>query len=163
MAQSLMDQVTQDLGEKTIDNKRKWEGNNNNNNNNNNNYNQKKRQEVARVYTAGPTNKGKYAGNLPHCNPLPEQQIRETKKTIGTHLLAMLVEKKGIIRMSVQKQGTKAEETRFEATKIVRTITRTRTRIVGTRTRTRTRETEMEETTVRETRMEMELMVKSTG
>ncbi|GJS76651.1 putative reverse transcriptase domain-containing protein [Tanacetum coccineum] len=68
MAQSLMDQVTQDLGEKTIDNKRKWEGNNNNNNNNNNNYNQKKRQEVARVYTAGPTNKGKYAGNLPHCS-----------------------------------------------------------------------------------------------
>nr|GEU40858.1 reverse transcriptase domain-containing protein [Tanacetum cinerariifolium] len=53
MAQSLRDQVMQDLGEKTIDNKRKWEGNHNNNNN----YNQKKRQEKARVYTAGPTNK----------------------------------------------------------------------------------------------------------
>ncbi|GJQ89349.1 hypothetical protein Tco_0000488 [Tanacetum coccineum] len=65
MAQSPMDQVVQDLGEKTVDNKRKWEGNNNNNNNN---YNQNKRQEVARVYTAGPTDKGKYAGNLPHCS-----------------------------------------------------------------------------------------------
>ncbi|GJS03255.1 hypothetical protein Tco_0319763 [Tanacetum coccineum] len=32
MAQSLMDQVIQDLGEKTVDNKRKWEGNHNNNN-----------------------------------------------------------------------------------------------------------------------------------
>ncbi|GKC01470.1 putative reverse transcriptase domain-containing protein [Tanacetum coccineum] len=52
------------MGEKTTDNKRKWEGNNNNNNN----YNQNKRQEVARVYTAGQTDKGKYAGNLPYCN-----------------------------------------------------------------------------------------------
>ncbi|GKE73979.1 hypothetical protein Tco_1536020, partial [Tanacetum coccineum] len=54
MAQGLMDQVVQDMGEMTTDNKRKWEGNNNNNNN----YNQNKRQEVARVYTAGQTNKG---------------------------------------------------------------------------------------------------------
>ncbi|GJT27011.1 putative reverse transcriptase domain-containing protein, partial [Tanacetum coccineum] len=61
MAQSLMDQVVQDLGEKTVDNKRKWEGNHNNN------YNQNKRQEVAKVYTVGPNDKGKYVGNLPHC------------------------------------------------------------------------------------------------
>ncbi|GKE69021.1 hypothetical protein Tco_1527093, partial [Tanacetum coccineum] len=39
MAQSLMDQVVQDMGEKTTNNKRKWEGNNNNNNY----YNQNKR------------------------------------------------------------------------------------------------------------------------
>ncbi|GJU89234.1 hypothetical protein Tco_1301657 [Tanacetum coccineum] len=67
MAQSLMDQVTQDLGKKTVDNKRKWEINHNNNNN----YNQNKRQEVARVYTVRPTDKGKYAGNLPHCTKSP--------------------------------------------------------------------------------------------
>ncbi|GKC23300.1 putative reverse transcriptase domain-containing protein [Tanacetum coccineum] len=48
-------QLVQDMGEKTTDNKRKWEGNNNNNNN----YNQNKRQEVAKVYSAGQTNKGK--------------------------------------------------------------------------------------------------------
>ncbi|GJV70797.1 putative reverse transcriptase domain-containing protein [Tanacetum coccineum] len=145
MAQSLMDQVVLDLGEKTVDNKRKWEGNHNNNNNN---YNQNKRQEVARVYTIRSTDKGKYTGNLPHCNPLSEQQIWETKTTRGTHLPAMLMEKKGILRMNVQKQGTKAEETKSEAT-----------RIMGTKTRTRTRETEMEETMVRETRMEMELIL----
>ncbi|GKD25190.1 putative reverse transcriptase domain-containing protein, partial [Tanacetum coccineum] len=54
---NLMDQVVQDMGEKTTDNKRKWEGNNNNNNN----YNQNKRQEVAKVYSAGQTNKGHMA------------------------------------------------------------------------------------------------------
>ncbi|GJU86638.1 hypothetical protein Tco_1294184 [Tanacetum coccineum] len=51
---------------KTVDNKMKWEGNHNNNNNNNN-YNQNKHQDVARVYTVGQTDKGKYVGNLPHC------------------------------------------------------------------------------------------------
>nr|GEY42566.1 reverse transcriptase domain-containing protein [Tanacetum cinerariifolium] len=60
MAQSLMDQVVLDQGEKSVDNKRKWEGNHNNN------YNQSKCQEVARVYTDGPTDKGMYAGNLHH-------------------------------------------------------------------------------------------------
>ncbi|GJU36597.1 hypothetical protein Tco_1184951 [Tanacetum coccineum] len=133
MAQSLMDQVTLDLGEKTVDNNRKWEGNHNNNNNNNNYYNQNKRQEVAMVYTNGPTDKGKYAGNLPYCNPLLEQQIRETKTTKGTHLPAMVVDNKGIIGMNFQKQGTKAEGTRSEATKI--------------------REAEMKETMVKGTRM----------
>nr|GEX23301.1 hypothetical protein [Tanacetum cinerariifolium]GEZ58345.1 hypothetical protein [Tanacetum cinerariifolium] len=64
MAQSLMDQVTQDLGDKAVDNKRKWEGNHNNNNN----YYQNKHHEMAKVYTAGSTDKGKYARNLPHCS-----------------------------------------------------------------------------------------------
>ncbi|GKB91220.1 hypothetical protein Tco_0963492 [Tanacetum coccineum] len=85
-------------------------------------------------------------------DPLPGQQIRETKTTRGTHLPAMLVVKKGIIRMSVQKQGTKAKESRSEAT-----------RMVETRTRTRTRETKMEEIMVRETRMETELILDYTG
>ncbi|GJZ91367.1 hypothetical protein Tco_0663294 [Tanacetum coccineum] len=102
MAQSPMDQVVQDLGEKTVDNMRKWQGNNNNNNNN---YNQNKRQEVARVYTAGPTDKGKYAGNLPHCKPLPEKQIKETKTTRGTHLPAMVVDKKGHYKNECPKVG----------------------------------------------------------
>nr|GEZ83408.1 reverse transcriptase domain-containing protein [Tanacetum cinerariifolium] len=44
MAQSLMDQVVQNLGEKIVDNKKKWEENHNNNY-----YNQNKRQEVASV------------------------------------------------------------------------------------------------------------------
>nr|GEW76335.1 retrovirus-related Pol polyprotein from transposon TNT 1-94 [Tanacetum cinerariifolium] len=52
-AQSLMDQVIQDLSEKTVDKKRKWEGNHNNNN-----YNHNKCQKC-RVYTARTTNKDK--------------------------------------------------------------------------------------------------------
>nr|GEV98515.1 putative reverse transcriptase domain-containing protein [Tanacetum cinerariifolium] len=134
MAQSLMDQVVLDQGEKSIDNKRKWEGNHNNN------YNQSKCQEVAIVYTDGPTDKGMYAGNLHHCNPLPDQQIRETKTSRGTRLPGMIVEKKDILRTSVQKHGTKAEETDYKATS------------------TRTRETEMEETMVRKNKMETKLI-----
>ncbi|GKA71869.1 putative reverse transcriptase domain-containing protein [Tanacetum coccineum] len=121
------------LSKKTVDNKRKWEGNHNNNNNS---YNQNKRHEVAKVFTAGPTDKGTV-------DLLPEQQIRETKTIRGTHLPAMVVDRRGIIRMNVQNQGTKAKETRSEATKIVGT-------------RTRTRETKIEETMVKETRMEIE-------
>ncbi|GJR74793.1 putative reverse transcriptase domain-containing protein [Tanacetum coccineum] len=83
MAQGLMDQVVQDMGEKTTGNKRKWEGNNNNNN-----YNQNKRQEVARVYTAGQTDKGQ-AIWTEIVDRLPEQRIGETKTTKGTHLPAM--------------------------------------------------------------------------
>ncbi|GJZ82101.1 hypothetical protein Tco_0647095, partial [Tanacetum coccineum] len=57
MAHSLMDQVIQDLGEKTVDNKRKWEGNHNNNNNNNsnNNYNQNKCRNIAAFKTGHST------------------------------------------------------------------------------------------------------------
>ncbi|GKB95027.1 hypothetical protein Tco_0981164 [Tanacetum coccineum] len=86
-------------GEKTVDNKRKWEGNHNNNNNNYYYYNQNKRHEMARVYTVRPADKGKYARNLPHY----KQQIRETKTTRGTYLPATVVDRKGIIGMNVQK------------------------------------------------------------
>ncbi|GKC14363.1 hypothetical protein Tco_1011145 [Tanacetum coccineum] len=63
MAYSLMDQVIQDLGEKTIDNKRKWEGNHNNNKNNNknnnNNYHQNKCYEVPWFTLLGQLTEGK--------------------------------------------------------------------------------------------------------
>ncbi|GKA57365.1 hypothetical protein Tco_0756553 [Tanacetum coccineum] len=72
---------------------------------------------------------------------------KETKKPRGTHLPATVVDKKGIIRINVQKQGTKAKETRSGVT-----------RIVGTRTR----ETKIEETMVKENRMGMELVVECT-
>ncbi|GJR69773.1 hypothetical protein Tco_0015838 [Tanacetum coccineum] len=54
MAQGLMYQVVQELGENFGD-KRKWNGNHYNNNNTNNvgNFNQNKRPETARVFTAG--------------------------------------------------------------------------------------------------------------
>ncbi|GKD79469.1 putative reverse transcriptase domain-containing protein [Tanacetum coccineum] len=48
------------LSKKTVDNKRKWEGNHNNNNNS---YNQNKCHKVAKVFTAGPTDKGNPNGN----------------------------------------------------------------------------------------------------
>nr|GEX91434.1 hypothetical protein [Tanacetum cinerariifolium] len=116
MAQSLMDQVTQYLGEKTVDNKRKWEGNHNNN------YNQNKSHEVAKVYTVGPIDKGKYAGNLSHCNPLYEQQIKETKTRRGTYLPDMVVNRMGIIGMNVQKQKTRPEATRIREANMVKSM-----------------------------------------
>ncbi|GKB64718.1 putative reverse transcriptase domain-containing protein, partial [Tanacetum coccineum] len=67
MAQGLMYQVVQELGENSGD-KRKWNGNhynhNPNNTNNTSNLNPNKRRETARVFTAG---QGSYAGKLPHC------------------------------------------------------------------------------------------------
>ncbi|GKA70803.1 putative reverse transcriptase domain-containing protein [Tanacetum coccineum] len=67
MAQGLMYQVVQELGENSGD-KRKWNGNhythNLNNTNNTSNLNPNKRPEIARVFTAG---QGSYAGKLPHC------------------------------------------------------------------------------------------------
>ncbi|GJU63372.1 reverse transcriptase domain-containing protein [Tanacetum coccineum] len=65
MAQGLMYQVVQELGENSGD-KRKWNGNhyNPNNTNNTSNLNPNKCPETARVFTAG---QGSYAGKLPHC------------------------------------------------------------------------------------------------
>ncbi|GKC37209.1 reverse transcriptase domain-containing protein [Tanacetum coccineum] len=65
MAQGLMYQVVQELGENFGD-KRKWNGNHYNNNNPNitSNLNPNKRPEAARVFTAG---QGSYAGKLPYC------------------------------------------------------------------------------------------------
>ncbi|GJS76647.1 hypothetical protein Tco_0726528 [Tanacetum coccineum] len=65
MAQGLMYQVVQELGENSGD-KRKWNGNhyNPNNTTDTSNLNQNKRPEAARVFSAG---QGSYAGKLPHC------------------------------------------------------------------------------------------------
>ncbi|GKE34896.1 reverse transcriptase domain-containing protein [Tanacetum coccineum] len=65
MAQGLMYQVVQELGENSGD-KQKWNGNhyNNNNPNTTSNLNPNKRPETARVFTAG---QGSYAGKLPYC------------------------------------------------------------------------------------------------
>ncbi|GJV67568.1 reverse transcriptase domain-containing protein [Tanacetum coccineum] len=65
MAQGLMYQVVQELGENSGD-KRKWNGNhyNPNNTNNTSNLNPNKRPETARVFSDG---QGSYAGKLPHC------------------------------------------------------------------------------------------------
>ncbi|GJU70215.1 reverse transcriptase domain-containing protein [Tanacetum coccineum] len=65
MAQGLMYQVVQELGENSGD-KRKWNGNhyNNNNPNTTSNLNPNKRPKTARVFTAG---QGSYVGKLPYC------------------------------------------------------------------------------------------------
>ncbi|GJZ21689.1 reverse transcriptase domain-containing protein [Tanacetum coccineum] len=65
MAQGLMYQVVQELGENSGD-KRKWNGNhyNPNNTNNTSNLNPNKRLETVRVFLAG---QGSYASKLPHC------------------------------------------------------------------------------------------------
>ncbi|GKA41535.1 putative reverse transcriptase domain-containing protein [Tanacetum coccineum] len=67
MAQGLMYQVVQELGENSGD-KRKWNGShynhNPNNTNNTSNLNPSKRPEIGRVFTA---EQSTYAGKLPHC------------------------------------------------------------------------------------------------
>ncbi|GKA50042.1 putative reverse transcriptase domain-containing protein [Tanacetum coccineum] len=64
MAQGLMYQVVQELGENSGD-KRKWNGNHYNHNpNNTSNLNPNKRPVIARVFSAG---QGSYAGKLPYC------------------------------------------------------------------------------------------------
>ncbi|GJU08716.1 reverse transcriptase domain-containing protein [Tanacetum coccineum] len=65
MAQGLMYQVVQELGENSGD-KRKWNGNyyNHKNTNHTSNLNLNKRPEAARVFTAG---QGSYTGKLPYC------------------------------------------------------------------------------------------------
>ncbi|GJY38703.1 putative reverse transcriptase domain-containing protein [Tanacetum coccineum] len=65
MAQGLMYQVVQELGENSGD-KRKWNGNhyNNSNANNTGNFNPNKRPETTRVFTVG---QGMFAGKLPFC------------------------------------------------------------------------------------------------
>ncbi|GJR77498.1 reverse transcriptase domain-containing protein [Tanacetum coccineum] len=67
MAQGLMYQVVQELGENLGD-RRKWNGNhytyNPNNTNNTSNLNPNKCPKTARVFLAG---QGSYAGKLPHC------------------------------------------------------------------------------------------------
>ncbi|GJT96914.1 retrotransposon protein, putative, ty3-gypsy subclass [Tanacetum coccineum] len=79
MAQGLMYQVVQELGENSGD-KQKWNGNhyNNNNPNTTSNLNPNKRPESARVFTA---EQGSYAGKLPYCgNPTSSRKPKRTRK-----------------------------------------------------------------------------------
>ncbi|GKA22533.1 putative reverse transcriptase domain-containing protein [Tanacetum coccineum] len=75
MAQGLMYQVVQELGESSGD-KRKWNGNhythNPNNTNNISNLNLNKCLETTRVFTAG---QGSYASKLPHCGKCGRHHI----------------------------------------------------------------------------------------
>ncbi|GJT46437.1 putative reverse transcriptase domain-containing protein [Tanacetum coccineum] len=75
MAQGLMYQVVQELGENS-DDKRKWNRNhynhNPNNTNNTSNLNPNKCPETARAFTAG---QGSYAGKLPHCGKCRRHHI----------------------------------------------------------------------------------------
>ncbi|GJY65797.1 putative reverse transcriptase domain-containing protein [Tanacetum coccineum] len=75
MAQGLMYQVVQELGENSGD-KWKWNGNHYNHNpsntNNTSNLNPNKRLETTRVFTA---RQGSYAGKLPHCGKCGRHHI----------------------------------------------------------------------------------------
>ncbi|GJT15162.1 hypothetical protein Tco_0873868 [Tanacetum coccineum] len=120
MAQGLMYQVAQELGENS-DDKRKWNGNhynhNPNNTNNTSNLNPNKRPEAARVFTAG------------QAPPRPASQ-KGPGRDMEVMSLVSDVARRDITRTSVQTLEIKAEETKFEATrKILRTI---RGRIKGT-------------------------------
>ncbi|GJY70770.1 putative reverse transcriptase domain-containing protein [Tanacetum coccineum] len=152
MAQGLMYQVVQELGENSGD-KQKWNGNhyNNNNPNTTSNLNLNKRPEIARVFTAG---QGSYAGKLPYygkcgrnhtdaCPPtchncgraghnakdyqapprLASQRGPGSQGGQVSDVTCLDVAKRDTTRTSVRTMEVKAVEVKFEATnKILRTI-----------------------------------------
>nr|GFB87273.1 reverse transcriptase domain-containing protein [Tanacetum cinerariifolium] len=63
MDHDLMDQVMRVKGTKRVDNKRKWDENQRGDSTS-----KKKRQEVVRAYTVGPSEKKGYAGTASFCN-----------------------------------------------------------------------------------------------
>ncbi|GJS57784.1 reverse transcriptase domain-containing protein [Tanacetum coccineum] len=135
MAQGLMYQVVQELGENSGD-KRKWNGSHYNHNpNNTSNLNPNKCPEAARVFTAG---QGSYAlssyltaDRTYGAPPVPQtKEDQEAKKDREVMSIVSNVAKKDITRTSVRTMGIKAVEIKFEATrKTLRTI---RGRINGT-------------------------------
>ncbi|GJT81619.1 reverse transcriptase domain-containing protein [Tanacetum coccineum] len=151
MAQGLMYQVVQELGENSSD-KRKWNRNHYPHNpNNTSNLNPNKRPETARVFTAG---QGSYAGKLPHygkcgrhhtdaCPPAcyncgkvghkakdyrapprpATKEDQEAKEDREAMSLVSDVAKKDITRTSCPEQWSfKRWETKFEQHKFLRTI-----------------------------------------
>ncbi|GJR90959.1 putative reverse transcriptase domain-containing protein [Tanacetum coccineum] len=114
MAQGLMYQVVQELGENSGD-KRKWNGNhythNPNNTNNTRNLNSNKRPKTARVFTAGQG--PKTAGSPLGPAPKEDQEAKEDREVMS---LVSDVAKKDITRTSVRTMGIKAVGTKFEAT-----------------------------------------------
>nr|GEZ27986.1 hypothetical protein [Tanacetum cinerariifolium] len=120
MAQGLMYQVVQELGENS-GNKRKWNKNhyNNNNTNTNNvgNFNPNKHPETRRVFTA---EQGTYAGKPPFCKKCGRHhtdQAKEDPKPKEDKVVMLLTSdavKRAITRTSAQTMETKAVVTRFE-------------------------------------------------
>ncbi|GKC79446.1 putative reverse transcriptase domain-containing protein [Tanacetum coccineum] len=123
MAQGLMFQVVQELGENSGD-KRKWNRNyyNNNNPNTTSNLNPNKRPETARVFTARQGQDIKSKTAEPHL-VLQAKEDPEAKEDREVMLLVSDVAKKDITRTSARTMGVKAVEIKYEATnKILRTI-----------------------------------------
>ncbi|GKB59617.1 hypothetical protein Tco_0915803 [Tanacetum coccineum] len=104
MAQGLMYQVVQELGENSGD-KRKWNGNhyNPNNTNNTSNLNPNKRPEAARVFTA---RQGYYAGKF-QCGKCGRQHTDA--------MPSCLCGKKGHYKNKCPNNGNQGGETKFEA------------------------------------------------
>ncbi|GKF56570.1 hypothetical protein Tco_0166910, partial [Tanacetum coccineum] len=131
LAQGLMYQVVQELGENSGD-KRKWNGNhyNNNNPNTTSNLNLNKRPETARVFTVGQEGQA-IRPKTAELHLVPQaKEDPEAKEDIEVMLLVSDVVRRDITRTSVRTMEVKAVETKFEATrKILRTI---RGRINGT-------------------------------
>ncbi|GJR52777.1 hypothetical protein Tco_1403298 [Tanacetum coccineum] len=124
MAQGLMYQVVQELGENSGD-KRKWNGNhyNNNNPNTTSNLNPNKRPEIARVFTAGQGSYGIRPKNAELYPVLQAKEDPEAKEDRKVMFLALDVAKKYTSRTSFRTMEVKAMEIKFEATnKILRTI-----------------------------------------
>ncbi|GJV86568.1 reverse transcriptase domain-containing protein [Tanacetum coccineum] len=123
MAQGLMYQVVQELGENSGD-KQKWNGNhyNNNNPNTTSNLNPNKRPEIARVFTAGQGQDIMPKTAEPHLVSQAKEDL-EAKEDKEVMLLASDVAKRDTTRTSVWTMEVKAVEVKFEATnKILRTI-----------------------------------------
>nr|GEY10975.1 hypothetical protein [Tanacetum cinerariifolium] len=101
MAQGLMYQVVQKLGENSGD-KKKWNGNHYNNNNTNNvgNFNPNKRPEMTRVFTAG---QGTYAGKSPFCEKCGRHHTDACPHTY--HNCGRIKEPKGNNQASTSNQG----------------------------------------------------------
>ncbi|GJY26876.1 reverse transcriptase domain-containing protein, partial [Tanacetum coccineum] len=123
MAQGLMYQVVQELGENSGD-KRKWNGNhythNPNNTNNTSNLNPNKCPETARVFSAGQGHKAKDCRALPHPQTKEDQEAKEDMEAMS---LVLDVTKKDITRTSVRTMRIKAVEIISESTnQILRTI-----------------------------------------
>ncbi|GJS67668.1 reverse transcriptase domain-containing protein [Tanacetum coccineum] len=124
MAQGLMYQVVQELGENSGD-KRKWNGNhyNQNNTNNTSNLNPNKCPETTRVFTAeqeGQDIKSKTAELHPVLQAKEDSEAKEDREVM---LLALDVAKRDTTRTSVRTMEVNVVEVKFEATnKILRTI-----------------------------------------